>query len=88
MVVDALAVYEVESKDRSVRESPVVDRLSRAHNLVSECNQIAHSRARADVLQIRTTWSPFTPLTIHGHLRFGVFQGSVEVLHLLFVGKV
>ena len=82
-----LTIHEVEPKDRSIGESPVVYRLSRTYDLISKCHQIAHCRARADILQVLANWSPLAPLSKHGHLPFGVVQSRIEVLHFL-VGEV
>ena len=86
-MIDILTIYEVEPKDRSIRESPVVYRLSRTDDLISKRHQIAHRGARADILQIRADWSPLAPLGKHGHLRIGILQSRIEILHF-FVSEV
>lgn len=88
IVIEVLAVNEVEAKDGSVGETPVVDRLSRTYDLVSERNQIAYRRTRADVLQVRPAWSPPATFGILGHLGFSVFESGIEGIHLPFIGKV
>jgi hypothetical protein len=86
-MIDMLTVYEVEPNDCSIRESPVVYRLPRAYDLISKRHQIAHCGARADILQVRAGRSPLASLNEHGHLRFGVLQSRIEVLHL-FVSEI
>ena len=83
VTTDTLTVYEVEPKERSIRESPVVYRLSRSYDLIPERDQIAHCRARTDVLQVPTNRPPLAPLRKDRHLRFSVLQSRVEVLHLV-----
>ena len=87
-VINKLTIYEMEPKDRPIRESPVVDWFSATYDFVPERNQVADRRTRADILQVRATRAPPASLSIYRHLFVRVVQVRVEVFYLYFICEV
>ena len=83
--LEGLTVDEIEPNYCTVREAPEVDRFSRAHDRISQRDEVTNSGSCPNVLQVRSRWAFRDTIAEVLVLPFGPIDLGVQFVKVLLV---